>query len=482
MYLQKSVFFGSVLVLGTLFGTRVASAAITSGCVAGRINYYENEGNYCDEDDQGQDCTDTTYRTGHYNTARRVKFAEVRVYGEYNGGGVNTLLGTGTTNTYGQFTIQWTGSSQPEKLKYQWRPIDRNGNFSVLYPSGNVPVFWCKEEEELTPQAGKTCSNPQVFDDMTVGSEGDPNAYANVYAGARRMWDSLNDSNTLMDLWEPIEILVGANVGSGWYGDENKIGIHTSLVYANQGAIAHEMGHAASHFLNPRRQTNDYCYPDKLLCSGPGGGCWDYNQDGITQNYNHMLIPWGGDWLRNDAGEWAEMAFEEGFATFLADTSIYGQDNPEPTSCGTTTTPCDADLNHDEWSPWVEKSQGLGMAVCQDHWIRSEFMVNRYLRDVYDNSNDSNSCNGRGATCQWGTINYNENTSRSLDEMLRVITLFSQGYGNHQNEEVYSGPGDCDIDNLDGHGTYDYVWNYLYASGAPEINTNLQRNWNCLPP
>lgn len=453
----------------------LAAAQITSGWVTGTVQYYENQGNYCDTA-QGQNCTDAKYTTAQYQTPRPIQDAEVRIDDQNN-----NVIGMGGTDANGVFLISWSSSSQPSTLKYEWRPVEKNGIFSVRYTSGNIPILW--GSTTLTPIAGTTSSNPQSFGTQTWGSSGSPHTHANVYAGAQFMWDSLKDSAALQTNWTNVQVrefytVVPPQSGpcgvcpSACYctsGSQAYIQLTVNDPYQPQARILHEMGHHASQSLDARRQIADYCWPD----TRSGNNCIDSDGDGVLQ-VNSWTI-WQGEHMNS--------AFEEGFATFMGDRAIYRQTNTEPTTC-LSTVACDALTSTEGTSDWVEKGEGNGTGPCNCPGgsnpacsRRSPMVVDRYLRDVYDSSNDSGSCGG-DPTCQWGT-GFNDTQARSFSEMLNTIGLFAQGFADHMDEEPYVSSGSSTIDARDGFGAGDYAWNYENASGGPGISTSLARQWNC---
>jgi hypothetical protein len=473
-------------VIAALVLVRTAHAQPFNGYVAGNITYFEAESQFCVAA-AGQNCTDTTYTDAEFNTQQPIREAKVFVY-EYDPvADVDlNLVGTGSTDLNGQFYIYWsmTGHSV-HNIRYKWRADHKDDRFDVRNTTG--APFIMTSNLWMATKLYTSASHPQWFADK-YWYDGTPHNPSNIYAGAWRMWKSLQDSTSLQAGWNGVQIRYGFqpnDIGpcggacpsacacpSGGTGF-----VHLTVAHPleNQARVQHEMGHIASRYLNGRSLVNDYCFPGTLQVVPPAtvatcvGGTTDVG---------------GGGWdLNGFSGEWMNAAFEEGLATFLGDRAIYGQTNPEPTTCGGTSfcSPTNTSLQ-------VERSTGNGVvAACGNlgntpnggpiFLRRSAMIVDRYLRDVYDSSNDGNVCGG--ATCQWGTT-FNDTQARLFTEVVQISARFQSGFSDHQSNEPWTDSTFNTIDDRDGFGVGDYVWVYQNAVGGPAIDTSAARQFNCV--
>jgi hypothetical protein len=101
-------------------------------------------------------------------------------------------------------------------------------------------------------------------------------------------------------------------------GSQKKIQIDsTGSVFSPQSRILHESGHVVNYLMKPYHLGFfNYCYPNTVAPDGVGGA---------------TPCQWSGP-STNDA-EWADVAFEEGYATFSADNSLWAPNSVNPTSC-----------------------------------------------------------------------------------------------------------------------------------------------------
>jgi hypothetical protein len=470
-----------------------------SGYMTATIQYFENNGNYCDNATQGQDCTDTMYTSAQFGGMRAVPDAQILIYGFVTQPTSQwVVIGQGSTDVNGKFVAQWFSTFKPTSAYFVLNADQKNDKFRVRQTDGSL---WAIQSNQIVPVDGTTSGSPQTFSSAPFGwgqSAASANPVANVYAMAHLQYQSLTDSATLATSFTGVEVRafyapgVGGPLGAcgsacaGFSGSQPYVQLPVGSGFSPQARILHEMGHIASNLLQRRAQAVDYCWPDTAVT----GGCADTNADGFTEpdaNGDGITDPGPAGWVlnpvvgagatfANSGGEWGNIRFEEGFATFIGDRAIYRQGAPEPTTCISATS-C---IATNAWQQ-VERSTGNGAtSTCQaltNALRRSPLLVDRYLRDIYDTSNDSAPCAIGATTCQRNAPAFNDTHFRSFGEILGVISRFQDGRGDHQDEEPFNAAGA--IDDLDGFRAADFNWVYK-NQGTPLIDTDIQRTYNCV--
>ncbi len=263
----------------------------------------------------------------------------------------------------------------------------------------------------------------------SFGGPGAPNAYLNVYDGARRMWThSLSYSNRMLTYFTNVEIRAfGTETGcttSCAQGSTKLIKLDPGSAYTPQARVLHEMGHIASYLSNrdqERRVVADYCYPST------GDGC---------------TSPTAG-WMMGTA-EWSSAAFEEALATLYGDVAINGSIMTDPHTCNST-----------GFCSGVGQSTEASPGVCPDP-AQSRFpMTNlRYLWDAHDSNLDFGG----------------ETIATPYSDMFDTVNTFNNGTANREKDEPWCCAGVCWACDLDGRSAYDFKANWLTAgtdTGAP---------------
>jgi hypothetical protein len=396
------------------------SAAAASGVVHGLFEYYENQGNYCPT---SRDCTGSRYPESYYRTYLGVR--EARVYIRKGPGG--SIIGMGSTNTSGHFTISWTSQSPVTDASIYVTTAHKDGVFSLRRNADNT-LFQIAGPQRIKLIPGTTATHPQEVGTWLVGSPTTPNVHFNIYAGAHRTWwYALRSSNRMVNVFTGIRVLLFTDSS----GDEcpnscsfpDHVKIDDAAPFRPQARIMHELGHVAALQANPHKKLWDFGYA--------GNGGWSYN-----------------------SSEWLADSFEEGFATFVADAALYRGDNPQPHSC-LSSNACSLATYDVEAST---QSCGPGQA-------RWPVTMMRLLRDYHDSSNESPSGSAY------------DDVSTPFHGMIDVYASYEPGTGNHQINEPFDSW--LQPDDKDGRSASD--WEFAYdeyygtdTSHVRALNCNVQ--------
>jgi hypothetical protein len=430
----NSVLFASVL------GALLAGTEVRANCwgeASFQLRLYQNQGNYCPTaSDPTRDCSDTTYTEAGYNVIQAV--AGTTVYLRKAGG--QQLLGTAITDASGNATISWFDPdiqcfTSDTTAVISWRFEHGDGRFQVFSIDGNT---WSAASGTHT-LIRYTAQNLGTF---TRGSAASPDPLANVYDGASRMWSSLNNSARMRSYFTGVAIRAfepsppNANIQcptSCAFGPTNTIRLDSSAAYRPQARVMHEMGHIASQRAHPGQSYSTTA---------------DYTFDGVA------------GWTMTSA-EYSSASFEEGFATFAGNRTIYRQSNTNPTNCNGIGV-CSTAANN-----LYELSAGSGNCVggtaAANFNQRAAINVLRYLQDLYDANADF--------AADTNQLSFAA-TFDSLNEFL------ANGTGNRGENEAYNAALTA-IDDLDGHCTTDYEAAYQIQNG---IDTDAIRLNNCDQP
>ncbi len=392
-------------------------ASASYGWVSGRLLFYNNQGNYCNDD--GRDCSGARYPKSQYRVNMPVR--DVKVY--VRRASDDAVIGQGVADSSGYYTIYWySPGSGNISGKVTWHGEHKDGRFAIKTSSGGTWVFWTYP---------KTLVNATTtsFGSLVWGNSSSPNSLANLYDGAVRMWtDALNYSNRMRANFTNVQIRAydaSACPTSCANGGNKRIIIDSAnSAYMPQGRVMHEMGHIASYVSNPRRVFVDY--------SRDGSSGWNMT-----------------------SAEYASAAFEEGLATFYGDTALYWYWNSEPLTC----------LSTGACSRWgnnrVEFSQGT-RSNCNTNEERWALTVDRYLRDVYDSNNE------------WFDTN-----QEPYYNFLDAIGHFTAGYDNRDEDEPYNSIlGIVYVDDKDGRSARDFRAHMEALTGTSTYNNFA---YNCYP-
>lgn len=392
-------------------------AAAASGYVTGRLMFYNNQGNYCKND--GRDCSGARYPQSQYRVNMPVRDAKVYVRRTAD----NAIIGQGVANSSGYFTIYWySPGSGNISGKVTWHGEHKDGRFALKTASGGTWIFWTNARTLVN-------SSTINFGSLVWGNSSSPNSLANLYDGAVRMWrDALQYSNRMKANFTNVQIRAynaGACPTSCADGGNKRIIIDSSnSAYMPQGRVMHEMGHIADYVSKPRKVYVNY------------------TRDGTN------------GWSMRSA-EYASAAFTEGLATFYGDTALYWYWNSQPLTC-LSSGACSTSSNNN-----VESSTGV-RSSCTANEERWALTVDRYLRDVYDSTNE------------WFDSN-----QEPFYKFFDVINRFGNSYGNRGKNEPYdSFFGITWVDDKDGRSVRDFRAHMETHTGVSNYN-NYARN--CYP-
>jgi hypothetical protein len=200
-----------------------------------------------------------------------------------------------------------------------------------------------------------------------------------------------------------------------------------------QGRIMHESGHVASHLLKPKTAPSGdsaYCYTGAAPC---GWTRW-------TPEFGHA-------------------AFEEAYALFFADVTLWLPSSVAPTSC-TSQNRClvNSDFNIEE-THWAVNPSTCDWTNEEERWPIS---VERMLWDVYD------------SVAEVGAENVSEGAG-NFWRLFANMTQYSAGINDHQIDEIWQNSARTVIDDYNGRNAEDYeFWyaNYVDIQNQRDINCN----------
>jgi hypothetical protein len=399
----------AALALAVLLASSSASAE--SGWVEGRFRFWQKNGNYCPQ--SRSPCTGATYLYSEFDKKQPLRHADVFVWNATKGN-----IGTGSTDSNGNFLIQWSYSGtlteeQRAQTRVWIRPWHAGDRFRVNYKNGQYPNNWTGY---FTLELGSTQSEAQPVGHFYIGSSASPNHYYNVYWAAEMTWRTrLNTSGWFQAYFTGAEIRGFADSMPGFLGDcvsscalgsEMKIQLDADAGLKPQARVMHELGHLAIY--------NSHAWH-------PAEDCYDMS---------------GAGWWANEP-EYPCAAFEEGYATFLANSTLYGYTATAPHYCYSSSYCPTGTFNLESSSGYPCNGPG------QEYYWPLTHM--RYLWDVYDSIDDGETISEGSAGRWW--------------RMYRVYQHYPSGTGSCAADEHWD-PTYSYLDNPYGRGATSYRWNY----------------------
>jgi hypothetical protein len=418
---MKHVYAGLVTTVALML--LATSALATSGTVTGRFLFFQNQGNFCPT---SRNCTGAKYPQSWYQQNGPIIHTKVFLRRSSD----NVILGQGTTDLNGSFTISWSDPSTNGHVEAQliWVGENKDGYFAIRSASGAQWVF-------TTPHVllRNDASQPANLGTKVWGTTGAPNALANVYDGAARMWlQSLSQSNRMLTMMGGLEIRAfdDSCPTSCADGPANIIKLDSGSPYSPQNRVMHEMGHIASYRAS---RDGSFCQP---------GGCMFYSWPNGDCAAN-------GGWDLTSR-EWEAAAFEEAIATHFADVALYHPNAVTPHTCLSSSACGTGSFNIETSFPGgcIPVGQGLERMVLSHI---------RYHWDNYDSVDDGND------------INF----SRGVWEALDTLHAFDNGPDNRQKNESHRF-GCVFVDDLDGRSPKDFLenWSIWGTSSHNQYNQN----------
>jgi hypothetical protein len=419
---MKTAIFMTLAALAVAAPASEANAQIYSGVVTGTLRFYQNQGNYCPTT---RDCSGAQYLESEYHTYQPVR--DVKVYVETSAG---SLIGSGSTDENGDFTITWIQLwSYTSAARVYFTGAHKDNRFRFQTPSGGTHKY---QTSNFTLTNGGTLD----IGTRNWGSSSDPKEMVNAYDGAVSMWkNSLEKSNRMKNNFNDVVIYAfsdtepnscGTSCASG---TRNDIQLDDDAAYKPQARVMHEMGHIASYVASPRsRPSNNYCYPNDT-----GSGCtWSFT-----------------------TAEWRSSSFEEGLATFISDSAFYYWWANDPRTCNSTGA-CSGTSSEIETS----KGSSSNCATDEGRWALTTI---RYLWDIYDGVDDPD---------------FSDTVRRERYEVIDTLAAFPSGFDDHEKNEPFD--SSWTVDNRDGHSGYDFYYNQKYNHSAGIDSYTLRQN-NCYP-
>jgi hypothetical protein len=324
----------------------VATPALAiSGDVSGYLQFANQNGGYCP---YGRDCTGATYVQTEFGQPAPIRNALVYLY-NYSAG----VIGQGASDDNGHFDIVWSypaGSLTNYDSYVYYFPYQKDGRVWVGYPDGSLRWWpsWVFSLRDGSINLGTIYWGPNSDD------------WQNAYWAAEKVW---RESLALVGVYQTnfwVEVRGFADNMPGFmgycpascnHGTQHQVQLCETCGFDPQARVMHEMGHAAIQTAKPWKLPN---LPDYNGLPG-----WTYKQPG-----------------------WKVNAWEEAFATFLADSTIYWPNALQPHTCSTSKNACQPGLFNIEESdyPWY-----LKCATEEERWPLSGM---RALWDIYDDQNE----------------------------------------------------------------------------------------------
>jgi hypothetical protein len=392
----------------------LAAHAAASGTITGKMQFYQNQGNYCPT---SRSCTGAKYLESAYHTNQPLAHGKLRIQRKSDG----AVLGQGTTAADGSFTISWADPAATSNVDAQivFRGEHKDGRFQIKTTENGYWVWW---SNVTLVKGGTTAAGSRTW-----GNAASPHALSNLYDGAYKMWaNSLSQSNRMNSFFTDVDIVAFDSVcpTSCANGPANRITIDSSTsAYRPQGRILHEMGHIASY-----RASRDQEYKQ----SGPSSYCFN------------ETAPCG--WSL-DSAEYATVHFEEAVATHLGDVALYTPSATAPHTCLSSVACSTGSFN-------IESSGGTSCAADHD---RRPINAVRYFWDNYDSVSDYTG----------------ESLAMGMWHVVDTIHAFDNGTADGDKNEVWNGDLSA-MNDLDGRSCIDFRdhWKDWGTDSSTELSQN----------
>ncbi|MCY0994094.1 hypothetical protein OV203_43600 [Nannocystis sp. ILAH1] len=378
-----------VLGLGLLFAAGAAEAS--SGALKGTLRFVNKNGGFCPT---GENCLGAAYPQTSYNKLTGIPEVRIQLIRASDG----FLLGSGNTNSAGQYTITWstqdaTTSDVTAYLKVRY--VHYQNRFLFHQLSTTTHKEWEGKTANFTLDHGTTTGAPQLnwgnWDWGTVTTD----RIANLYWAAYMMWAKLKLSPRMVSYFINVDILAfeklkgsvpvtdstcqGTSCARPWMKNidpptrpnwaEKKLTIVLDGVaatpYKPQSRMMHEMGHIADFVSGPQagllRQVG-YCYDEASNC---GWHTW--------------------------SAEYRPTALSEGMATFLAVSAFHNGDATAAYVCdanGNSTKPYERHCYPNTGHPSSESIEDRAPGMCLAPEGRRALNAMRFFWDIYDTHAD----------------------------------------------------------------------------------------------
>ncbi len=406
----------TIVTMTALLTSLSAGAAFgaTSGTVTGKLQFFQNQGNYCPA---SRDCTGARYVQAEYGTFQPIAHALVYLY-DTNG----APIGASMVADDGTFMISWYSANNANQGAIRWFYEHDALRFVIRSSDGSQRQAY---SSAFSITNGTTFNSPQAIGTFSWGSSASPNEYMNVFDGAEKMWRfALNSSYAMQSYFNGLDVWVNSNdcSTSCANGSTMIVKLDPNAEFKPQARILHEMGHIASYL-----SSNDQEYR-------------------FSGTYNFPLLNQEtGTWNLTSA-EWGSVQFEEGVATFFGDAAFYGPANPTPFTCNSTGV-CNS----------FDTELSTGANNCVTNEDRQVLSVVRFLRDAYDANSD------------WA----GDDVQQPLYDFVDTITVAGNGRGEGQKNEPWDINNPNQHDDDDGRSAVDFRRNFKTRTGV-----SIWKMWN----
>ncbi len=393
------------------------AACDSFGTVEGNLQFFQNQGNFCPAD---RDCTGAKYTSAQFNTNQPITNVKVYIRRDSD----NLVLGQGTTNNVGDFTVQWNlpgGEKKDVDAHLLIRYEHQDDRFTVNTEGGGL---WVTSSWVFVLEHDVV----HKFGVGTLGNAASPSAIANIYDGAVKMWNnSLSQSGRMKAFFTGVSIRAFDDAGlcgsSCALGPNNRVLMDPNSAFMPQARVMHEMGHIASYVASKNQQFTyggDYCWPATGNCG----------------------------WTMNTA-EWGAAQFEEGVATHLGDVGLYFPGAPQPHSCLSVGS-CPNASN-------IETSLGNS---CTANQSRRPIQSTRYHWDNYDSLDDFETP-------------ASDALSMGMWHVVDTIHALDNGTGDDDKDEPWNAAYTA-LDDRDGRSNIDFrqAWNDHGTNSATQLTQN----------
>jgi hypothetical protein len=293
------------------------SAEAASGFADGRIRFFNRNGGFCPA---AQNCTGATYLQSSYNTYLGIPEAKVRLVRSSDG----VTIGSGVTDANGNYVMSWS-SPGAGNISAQIRVIfeqkDTRFRFRTTGDAAATAISFA-----FMLNNGTTSNSPQNVS-WDWGTAGSPNAFANAYWAAWKLWNHrLKTSNRMLAGFDDLDIYgfsdtapcsggdcadCGTSCASGffelgggpaWANANKTIVLDADAAFNPQERVMHEMGHIADYVSGDYRFSTGYGYN--------GGNSWSFT-----------------------TAEYRPSALHEGLASFIGSSGFYHGQAENPRTC-----------------------------------------------------------------------------------------------------------------------------------------------------
>jgi hypothetical protein len=421
----------------------VTPANAVTGYVKGTWAFWNHNGNYCPSNNT---CTGAYYTQAGFDTLLPVSNASIWVVDSSD-----AIIGTGSTDDDGNYTVAWSRSTFPSQIGVKVFPTQKDGRFYFANTAGQLINNWFGL---VTTASSSSETSPQDVGYWYVGSSTAPDPFYNAYWAAEWQWRyTMNLVGLLQTYFTNVSIRGFADTISGYMGtcgtscasgSGKTVQLDANAGFAPQARIMHELGHIASYVTHPCALAGDYTW------SPPGDP------------------PGAPSWCQTCA-EWGAAAFEEAWATHYGSITLWADNAETPTTC-LSSGPCyDSGTGAPAWGTDLEASSyphqvnGCSFASSNPE-ARWPLSAMRYFWDVYDNHNDAD-----GDTYSASQGNFWQH--------LANLAWYPEGTDTNQIDEPWNSTYTA-VTEPDGRGSSSYVANYT----ANVTYTGTLWADNCSPP